>query len=715
MDFYHRAGLILDSLDAKKGSVKGLCMAEAKKGKRQGEGARFLKVVVEVLKYRPHIDHLLTATKLLAQEPTLFIPPSSTAALTSAVKSGSAAAASKALAKAPRKRQEKVPPTPTSLASVMLHDLMFAKRGLTLPKEHKVRKKLEKYKPALEKENEREKRRRKVATNEGLQIPLPEKVASSLEGIGKGKKRAHDAERFLGEEGGEDLTGDVRWLRVNTLRWTVEAAVEWLEKGGWTMHEEVGEMLAAAQATPKVFALDAHIEPLLALPSSVPLPTLSAYQDGRLLAQDKASCMPAWVLLAPLLADAEEGKLPWHGEQGEEEEAAGAKGKKRSLRVLDATAAPGNKTTMAAALVAQVEELNGKVVACERDLGRFKVMKDMLKRADAKNVTPMNVDFLSLKTDDPKLKNVSHILVDPSCSGSGIPSRLDHLIPSAPEAEQLQRIKALSNFQLAIVSHALRFSGVKRVVYSTCSVWEQEDEGVVMRVLAKKEFQEAGWRLAPREEVLPGWERRGRVAACGGDELTTTITITDSHSDPGLLSPYDVLRTAIADSLVRCLPEDGTNGFFVACFVKDESLPPICVTLPVVTAPTPEDVTIADVDVDVEAPAAGAGAGAGKSGKKDKKTKSSGNQAARRAKAETLGTLGISSTATPTTTVTEKKKAAPTPKAMAIVEANEEDWEDEPAAVEKKEETGKKLSKKQMYLLKKEEVKRKKAAAAGGK
>lgn len=30
----------------------------------------------------------------------------------------------------------------------MVHDLMFAKRGLTLPKEHKVRKKLEKYKPA---------------------------------------------------------------------------------------------------------------------------------------------------------------------------------------------------------------------------------------------------------------------------------------------------------------------------------------------------------------------------------------------------------------------------------------------------------------------------------------------------------------------------------------------------------------------------------------
>lgn len=177
MDFYHRAGLILDSLDNKKGSVKGLCMAEAKKGKKVGEGARFLKVVVEVLKCaffvaarssrpradlarsafvdvlrlctdRPHIQHLLTSTKLLAQEPTLFIPPSSAQGVTTAVKSGNAAAANKALAKTPKKHQQKQAPTPLNLASVMLHDLMFAKRGLSLPKEHKVRKKLEKYKPA---------------------------------------------------------------------------------------------------------------------------------------------------------------------------------------------------------------------------------------------------------------------------------------------------------------------------------------------------------------------------------------------------------------------------------------------------------------------------------------------------------------------------------------------------------------------------------------
>lgn len=44
---------------------------------------------------------------------------------------------------------------------------------------------------------------------------------------------------------------------------------------------------------------------------------------------------------------------------------------------------------------------------------------------------------------------------------------------------------------------------------------------MVMRVLAKKEMRDMGWRLAKRDEVLPGWERRGRVEACGGDAGTS--------------------------------------------------------------------------------------------------------------------------------------------------------------------------------------------------
>lgn len=52
MEFYHRCGIILDLIDLKRGSIKGLCMNEAKKTstKKLGEAARFLKVIIQVLK-----------------------------------------------------------------------------------------------------------------------------------------------------------------------------------------------------------------------------------------------------------------------------------------------------------------------------------------------------------------------------------------------------------------------------------------------------------------------------------------------------------------------------------------------------------------------------------------------------------------------------------------------------------------------------------------
>jgi putative methyltransferase len=88
----------------------------------------------------------------MQQEPTLFVPPSSTLAINNAIKSGSASSASKALKTVDGKnkwvKKVKEAPSPENLALVMIHDLLFAKRGLSLAKEHKLRKKLEKYKPA---------------------------------------------------------------------------------------------------------------------------------------------------------------------------------------------------------------------------------------------------------------------------------------------------------------------------------------------------------------------------------------------------------------------------------------------------------------------------------------------------------------------------------------------------------------------------------------
>ncbi len=58
---------------------------------------------------------------------------------------------------------------------------------------------------------------------------------------------------------------------------------------------------------------------------------------------------------------------------------------------------------------------------------------------------------------------------------------------------QGERLDRLANFQEAALRHALRFPALQRLVYSTCSVHERENEAVVAAVLP--EAKELGFRL----------------------------------------------------------------------------------------------------------------------------------------------------------------------------------------------------------------------------
>lgn len=47
-------------------------------------------------------------------------------------------------------------------------------------------------------------------------------------------------------------------------------------------------------------------------------------------------------------------------------------------------------------------------------------------------------------------------------------------------------------------------------MYSTCSVYPEENEQVVQAALRSTEAAAGEFRLAPRAEVLPAWLRRGQ-------------------------------------------------------------------------------------------------------------------------------------------------------------------------------------------------------------
>ena len=147
--------------------------------------------------------------------------------------------------------------------------------------------------------------------------------------------------------------------------------------------------------------------------------------------------------------------------------------------MVDACAAPGNKSTHAAALLRG----RGKVLAVDRDAARLKILEEEGKEARASDIVQaVRGDFLSCAT-----ARARAILVDPSCSGG-----------FEGEAASDARVARLAEFQSKALRAALtRFPRAERVSYSTCSLRIEEDEAVVAGALADADIKGGGWRLAP--------------------------------------------------------------------------------------------------------------------------------------------------------------------------------------------------------------------------
>ncbi|KAL1829401.1 hypothetical protein DCAR_0208739 [Daucus carota subsp. sativus] len=277
-----------------------------------------------------------------------------------------------------------------------------------------------------------------------------------------------------------------RYVRVNTLKLSTEAASDELGK-----HYKVHK--------------DDLVPDLLVLPPGTDLHDHHLVKNGSVLLQGKASSMVA-VALDP--------RPGWE--------------------VLDACSAPGNKTVHLAALMRG----EGKIIACEQNKERVKLLEYTIKQAGATNVEVLHEDFLTLSPVDPSYSKVRGILVDPSCSGSGTAvDRLDHLLPSYQPGHvdpgEIHRLTKLAAFQKMALEHALSFPGVERVVYSTCSIHQIENEDVINSVLPLAISQ--GFELGT---PFPQWTRRG-----------LPVIEQSKH-------------------LLRADPVEDKEGFFIALFVR---------------------------------------------------------------------------------------------------------------------------------------------------
>ncbi|KFM60195.1 putative methyltransferase NSUN5, partial [Stegodyphus mimosarum] len=189
---------------------------------------------------------------------------------------------------------------------------------------------------------------------------------------------------------------------------------------------------------------------------------------------------------------------------------------------------------MKTAHIAALMENKGQIFAYEKDNTRFEILKSTLIHGNIKICKTYCKDFRTVDPADDKNSNIDYILLDPTCSGSGMVSRLD-AATDTENSKNEERLQKLAGFQIVLLKHALKFPNVKRVVYSTCSITEEENEYVVHEALNNFSDQ---FRLV---NIMPDWSVRG--------------------------SP----KYEYGNLCLRSYPDKNlTNGFFVAMFERTE-------------------------------------------------------------------------------------------------------------------------------------------------
>ena len=233
-----------------------------------------------------------------------------------------------------------------------------------------------------------------------------------------------------------------------------------------TDSEKVLDVLKTAQVTAKAGDLPEAIE----IEGSINITDLPGYREGWFSVQD-VSAMSATELLNP--------------QAGE--------------RILDLCAAPGGKTTHLSERLGE----SGTVVACDTSKRRLKAVKENVARLRLSNVeTQIVPEDGSQSPEGP----FDAVLVDVPCSNTGV-------LGKRPEARWRltpQSFLELIQLQKRLLENAIdltRSGG--RVVYSTCSIDQEENSGILELILSKR----PDVRLIENRMHLPGQPGDGAYQA----------------------------------------------------------------------------------------------------------------------------------------------------------------------------------------------------------
>ncbi|RLF16699.1 MAG: hypothetical protein DRJ66_02810 [Thermoprotei archaeon] len=223
------------------------------------------------------------------------------------------------------------------------------------------------------------------------------------------------------------LKRDVAWLRVNTLKISIEEAIKCLEDMGIYVEED------------KEFPI------ILKVPAKYlkDIATSNLVKEFKLFIQDKASIAAVYAL------DPRPGDI-----------------------ILDMCAAPGMKTSA----IVQLIEDRGKVIAVDISRRRIQRLRYIMKKIGARNVEILVADSTRMEFS----VHFDKVLVDAPCTSSGA-LQIDPSLRIRLERGNL--IERVVRIQTKLLRKALQLGDI--IVYCTCSILPEEGEEIVDHVLDK--------------------------------------------------------------------------------------------------------------------------------------------------------------------------------------------------------------------------------------
>ncbi len=257
------------------------------------------------------------------------------------------------------------------------------------------------------------------------------------------------------------------YVRVNTLKTSIESLKRYLERNGIEYEETV---------LPDVLKIKKYKKPLSRLD----------WYNKKFVIQDLASCLVAHVL-CPDFDDV----------------------------VLDMTAAPGSKTSH----IAMLMENKGRIYAVDISKSRLIKMKNRLKQLGVENVRYIIADSRKIIFEK---EYFDKVLLDPPCSSTGAIRQF----PNVKWQLTPEKIRTLVNLQkrlLRVSYKYLKDGGI--LVYSTCSILFEENEDNVKNLTGMFKFESINRILGVR-----GIRKFGRKTFDKWDKVLRTFPhINDCH------------------------------------------------------------------------------------------------------------------------------------------------------------------------------------------